>query len=87
MNIYHYINSCPSPNLLFSSSLPAKRKQLVELKVHNTEGGTWEGWSWVVVEGGERSGRGGHVIYRHSHTDTKINHVQDLCISYACSYS
>ena len=40
-----------------------------------------------MVEGGGRSGRDGHVIYRHSHTDTKINHVQDLCISYACSYS
>ena len=39
-----------------------------------------------MVEGGGRSGRDGHVIYRHSHTDTKINHVQDLCISYACSY-
>ena len=72
----------PSYGTDFSSSLPAKRKQLVELKVHNTEGGTW-----VLVEGGGRSGRDGHVIYRHSHTDTKINHVQDLCISYACSYS
>ena len=40
-----------------------------------------------MVEGGGRSGRDGHVIYRHSHTDTKINHVQDLCTSYACSYS
>ena len=40
-----------------------------------------------MVEGGGRSGRDGHVIYRHSHTDTKINHVQDLCISYSCSYS
>ena len=26
-----------------------------------------------MVEGGGRSGRDGHVIYRHSHTDAKIN--------------
>ena len=40
-----------------------------------------------MVEGGGGSGRNDHVIYRHSHIDTKINYVQDLCICYACSYS